>query len=214
MNKDFAKKRRSRFAKQKPYQSVFLMPSWAWMVCGLMLGVGLSAIVYWKMHQDRNHLTSDVTIAMEDRAGKTKAKSLAKRSSSETGEVRFDFYNLLPNMTQETTELATNSVNPPPTAVSEHPTLDKVLATSKEIDPSTYIIQAGSFRHQRQAEELKAKLAMAGFQASVQTYKLGDRETWHRVYIGPFKDKNLALASQQKLEQAQALHSLILKNRV
>lgn len=213
MNKDFAKKRRSRYSKRKPFESAFLMPSWAWMVSGLMLGVGLSGVVYWKQHQNKAPVDSDITISMEDTAGKIKAKTLAKRSASKTGEARFDFYTLLPNMAQETAELATTTVNSPPMP-AKHSTLAKALVPAKEINSTNYIIQAGSFRQQRQAEELKAKLAMAGFQASVQTYRLGSRETWHRVYIGPFKSKELALASQQRLEHAQSLHSLILKNRV
>lgn len=223
MNKDYAKKRRARFQKQKPSQRVFLMPSWAWMMSGLVLGVGLSGAVYWKTHKERTLIDSDVTIAMIDSKGKTKSKSLAKRVTTQTGEARFDFYNLLPNMAQESVEpIMTEATKPTtvalakPTAptTSAHPILDKALGSSKEVDPATYIIQAGSFRQLRQAEELKAKLAMAGFETSVQTFKQDNQEKWHRVYIGPFKDKELALASQQKLEQAQSLHSLIIKNRV
>lgn len=52
-------------------------------------------------------------------------------------------------------------------------------------DKWTYFLQAGAFRDQGDAENSKAKLALAGFEASISTLA-GDSGALYRVRIGPF----------------------------
>ena len=49
-----------------------------------------------------------------------------------------------------------------------------------------YYLQAGSFQNANDAENLKAKLAMLGIQASVQTADVPAKGVWHRVRLGPY----------------------------
>ena len=49
-----------------------------------------------------------------------------------------------------------------------------------------YYLQAGSFQNAEDAENLKAKIAMLGMQAYVQSADLSEKGMWHRVRIGPF----------------------------
>ncbi len=49
----------------------------------------------------------------------------------------------------------------------------------------TYFLQAGAFREQADAENSKAKLALAGFEATISD-KNGDANALYRVRIGPF----------------------------
>lgn len=198
MSKDYAKKRHGRVTKRPVANQTFFMPSWAWLVLGAFFGAALSIALYWKTTSSRSQSPSDVTIAVRTPEGKTVSKTLVKSSFSNKGERRFDFYNLLPNLAQEGSSSEPEKV--------DHPT--------SSADNIAYSIQAGSFRLLVQAEELKAKLAMCGFEASIQTHSVNQKDMWYRVYVGPFTDKSLALASQRKLEDAYALHSLIVKNRV
>lgn len=197
MRKDFAKKRHGRPHKRPIASPTFFMPSWAWLVLGAFFGAGLSIALYWKASATRMQSTPDVTIATRTPTGQLVSKTLAKSSLSKKGEQRFDFYNLLPNLAQE--ESISEKVEKPTHIHSEN---------------IAYSIQVGSFRLLVQAEELKAKLAMSGFEASIQTHNVSQKEIWYRVYVGPFSDKSLAIASQQKLEAAYSLRSLIVKNRV
>ncbi|MFC7288653.1 SPOR domain-containing protein [Herminiimonas glaciei] len=48
-----------------------------------------------------------------------------------------------------------------------------------------YYLQAGAFRERADAENMKAKLALLGFEASVSAYQ-ADTGALHRVRIGPF----------------------------
>ena len=47
-------------------------------------------------------------------------------------------------------------------------------------------VQAGAFQNAPDADNLKARLALLGVQASIQTTTLPDRGVWHRVRLGPY----------------------------
>ena len=50
------------------------------------------------------------------------------------------------------------------------------------------ILQAGSFSSVNDAENLKAKLALLGLEASIQTATIPDKGLWYRVRVGPYKN--------------------------
>ena len=50
-----------------------------------------------------------------------------------------------------------------------------------------YYVQAGSFPNEVDGENLKAKLAMMGLEANLQTAVIPDRGTFHRVRLGPYE---------------------------
>lgn len=52
-----------------------------------------------------------------------------------------------------------------------------------------YFLQAGSFKKNDEAENLKARLALLGVLASVQPIDLADKGVWYRVRVGPFTKK-------------------------
>jgi len=49
-------------------------------------------------------------------------------------------------------------------------------------------LQAGSFASAGDAENLKAKLALLGIEAAIQTVTIPDKGVWHRVRLGPYKN--------------------------
>ena len=52
----------------------------------------------------------------------------------------------------------------------------------------TFFVQAGSFQSAAEAEGLKARLALLGLEATLQTRNLPDKGVWHRVRLGPYTD--------------------------
>jgi cell division protein FtsN len=71
----------------------------------------------------------------------------------------------------------------------------------------TYYVQAGSFPNEGDAEKLKAKLALLGLEANLQTAEIPDRGTYHRVRLGPYKgseeaNKTLAMLKQNGVANA------------
>lgn len=61
-----------------------------------------------------------------------------------------------------------------------------------------YQMQCGSFRHQGDAESLKAKIAFQGLESQVK--KTGN---WYRVILGPYERKRLAEKQRHKLQRAK-----------
>jgi cell division protein FtsN len=50
----------------------------------------------------------------------------------------------------------------------------------------TFFLQAGAFQNAPDADNLKARLALLGIEATIQTATLPDKGVWHRVRIGPY----------------------------
>jgi cell division protein FtsN len=226
MTKDYAKRRRrDASAKSRDHISKanpLLLPTWAWMMAGLTLGLTLAAMVYWKLNA-KHHLPQTALISIEEVGQQGTQKQQVKAESQEENSNRFDFYTVLPNMTMDVpgSSLESTKAQPAPATVAaaieqapSTPTIDLATKDKPQVIKDTFIVQVGAFRTLPQAEELKAQLALAGIEASVQTFLKSPSDTWHRVYIGPFTDKPQALALQQRLQQTQALHGLVLKMRV
>lgn len=82
----------------------------------------------------------------------------------------FDFYTILPD-TEST--------------VTEQEIKDNAKKTVKK---DSYFLQVGAFPNEADADNMKAKLALQGFEAVVQTAIIPDKGTWHRVRVGPLSD--------------------------
>jgi cell division protein FtsN len=64
-----------------------------------------------------------------------------------------------------------------------------------------YLLQVGAFPSAADAEALKAKLALQGFVANVQSVKVG-AQTYNRVRLGPFKSATDLESTKQRLQSA------------
>ena len=65
------------------------------------------------------------------------------------------------------------------------PTREGVKRVEK---PGTYLLQAGSFRSRKQADQLRAKLGLLGMETRIQTVSVNSKQSWHRVRVGPFNN--------------------------
>mgnify|MGYP003334346322 FL=1 len=65
---------------------------------------------------------------------------------------------------------------------------DKADKASVPAAKEAFFLQAGSFQNAPDADNLKARLALVGIEASIQTTNLPDKGVWHRVRIGPYAD--------------------------
>ena len=90
---------------------------------------------------------------------------------------KFDFYKILPG--------------------AEEPVSDRELRekmrqaraappSQQETPKDVYFIQAGSFQNPADADNQKARLAILGFESSVEPANLPDKGTWYRVRMGPY----------------------------
>jgi cell division protein FtsN len=87
-----------------------------------------------------------------------------------TGE-KYDFYEMLPNFEVVVPE-------------KDKDVKRDLPATAKVERPGVYVLQAGSYRNEADADRVRAQLAMQGIDAKVQRVAV-DADVWHRVRIGP-----------------------------
>lgn len=69
-------------------------------------------------------------------------------------------------------------------------------------DGTRYTLVVGSFDSYEKADTRKAELTLAGFTRVHIESSIKNETTWHRVLIGPYKNKNEAESIQKNLEEA------------
>lgn len=124
----------------------------------------------------------------------TKAPATKSTGSSASG---FDFYHMLSHPTQILTSGESDEVKTPS------------ASSSAVTQPGAYVLQVASLRNARDAEALKAQLALWGISSDVQQVNV-QGETWHRVRIGPIKDLKTLNALREKLG-AHKLRPLLIR---
>lgn len=171
-----------RTGARKPRGGNAGAPGWAWALAGLALGLFVAFLVYL----NENRPEKSVPAAAEQR------KSTPKSATSGEAEQRprFDFYTILPE--QEV-------------VVPENSQEDERAAASAEREKSQYLLQAGSFRTLEQADSLRARLALLGVEASIETVRLKEGDTWHRVRVGPFSGVREIAKIQERLRRQEIL---------
>ena len=86
---------------------------------------------------------------------------------------KFDFYKILPGSEE-------------PVSEKELKDAAKTAKGQPEAARGVYFIQAGSFQNPADADNQKAKIAILGFESSVEPTVLPDKGTWYRVRLGPY----------------------------
>ena len=136
---------------------------------GLVLGLGLALGVAWYINKMPNPFPQKTPSAKSEPAGKAVESAKTPEKSGKPAadaKPRFDFYKILPGV--------------------EEPATDQQLRDAKGAAKESFYLQAGAFQNAPDADNLKARLALLGMQASIQTTTLPDRGVWHRVRIGPY----------------------------
>lgn len=75
--------------------------------------------------------------------------------------------------------------------------------------PGVYVLQAGSYRNESDADRVRAQLALQGIQATVQRVAV-DTDVWHRVRIGPITKLD-QLNKLRKQLQAADVDALVIR---
>lgn len=113
----------------------------------------------------------------------------AAAKSAESGPGHFDFYEMLPNFEVVVPE-------------TDHDVKrDSDLENAKIQRPGAYVLQAGSYRKQSDAQRVAKQLSMEGIHAKVQRVAV-DKDVWHRVRIGPISDLAKLNRIRKKLRAA------------
>lgn len=118
---------------------------------------------------------------------------------------RFEFYQILPGekeVTDKEAKAASPSAPRPPSTAGSKAGATPV--TPKPHTGETYWLQAGAFAEEREADNLKARIALTGLEASVRAVSIPDKGTLYRVRLGPY----------QSLDDANRIKSALSQNGV
>ncbi|MDP1708982.1 MAG: SPOR domain-containing protein [Gammaproteobacteria bacterium] len=151
-------------------------PGWVWLLAGLALGLFVALLVYISGRAPAEQRSTAAASSSTSTPAVTDARAVRKAPAATAATVppRFDFYTILPEM-----EVAVPLHEAPGKRTGEAlPPNDKL---------GSYLLQAGSFRSFEEADRLKASLVLLGLEASIQTVTVNNKDTWHRVHIGPYK---------------------------
>lgn len=159
------------------------IPAWLWLVAGVVLGLVLAlAAIYGGIAPTLRQSPEQPQPAANARAA---AADSAEAPATGTGKPRYDFYTVLPEMEvlipdSELREQVRAETPPAGTAPAMPSTTPAAPAAAVR-----YRLQAGSYRDPRPAEEAKARLALLGISATVQSVNVNGA-TYHRIYVGPY----------------------------
>lgn len=155
---------------------------WAGILVGMVLGVAMAAAVAWFiMKSPRPFLNKEQPALAKPDLAKNPAAA-EKPASAGDGKQRFEFYKMLTDK-QGTTVVASARPADKSTPAKSLPADSKTAAV---YEPQ--ILQAGSFSNVSDAENLKAKLALLGVEANIQSATIPDKGVWYRVRVGPYKN--------------------------
>ena len=143
-----------------------------WKEFGTGLAVGLSlsvCVLIWQNYREKS------AAAAAAETPKPEPRQSAAAADPEEQPKSFDFYDRLPNfevvVPEKDREVTRERDNTPATITR----------------PGVYVLQAGSYRKQEEADRIAAQLKKQGIDANVQRVAVDD-DVWHRVRIGPISD--------------------------
>jgi len=168
-----------------------------WLLTGVLIGLGLAYYLWSKGYIPQPQADPSVAEESELQGGPADAEEVAP-AAGEPKKSRYDFFTVLPEMEVVVPEQELNEKSQP----QETP--------ATQSDSGTYLLQVSSVRDKSDAEQLKAQLALLGFQAHIQTVTVND-VTWHRVRVGPVSGARQADETRNKLADNN-FDSLVMKN--
>ena len=141
---------------------------------GLVLGLGIALGVAWYINKMPSPFTAERRTPPKIEPPKSEKSAAPKgedKAAKATEKPRFDFYKILPG--EET-------------AAEKQRKDEKKDKAVASVAKERFFLQAGAFQNAPDADNLKARLALIGVEATIQSTVVPEKGTWHRVRVGPY----------------------------
>jgi cell division protein FtsN len=186
-------------------------PMFAGIIIGLLLGIFLALGVAIWLNRPNQHAFVEKTKPVEALPPIKQPTTSTQPAKDGKVEPRFEFYQILPGekeaksgsssaASSNASASVPSSTTPAPFAATKETPKDTkaaeaakssaVPATPVKSADETLFLQAGAFQNIADAENLKAKIAFAGFEANVKSVNLPEKGTLYRVRLGPYKSQD------------------------
>ena len=151
---------------------------------GLILGLAIAAGVAFYL--GRSGLTAPLGAPGVGKDAPRGGRGDLAAATPAAEKPRFDFYKILPGAEEAKSAPARGAEKPP-----ERPPDRATVDAAKAAEPQgkggdRFWLQAGAFGSEADAENLKARLALSGLEATLQSVTLPDKTTRYRVRLGPY----------------------------
>ncbi|GAB7530938.1 SPOR domain-containing protein [Pseudomonas sp. 3A(2025)] len=217
--KKAAPKRGASRHQAAPKKSI---PGWVWLAVGLTVGAFI--VFLMKLEPGGSDIKREKA---EAKAAAKIAEANKTPPSPAVVKPKYDFYTLLPESEVIVPKEAVPEKTPPAPAVAPvapvapvtaeqaakidtaraqaalsgltPPPAPPVATTPAKPAPVTqFFLQAGSFRKQADAEKVRAQIILLGQTATVESGTVKE-ETWYRVLVGPFSNRDQLTTAQKQL---------------
>ena len=202
------------------------IPGWLWMAVGLTVGAFI--VFLMKLEPGRDEVKREKP--EQQKAEKIAEANKTAPSPQQPVKPKYDFYTLLPESEVIVPPEAVPEKTPPvpaqpPVTPAEAAKIDTARAQAAlngEVPPpappvikpaatTQFYLQAGSFRKQADADKVRAKIILLGQSVNVESGTVKE-ETWYRVLVGPFSNREQLTVAQKQLA-GSGFNNLLLQQR-
>lgn len=174
----------------RDYKSTHRRPlqlrAWREFGYGTLAGAVLASLVF--VYLGGAHRTSAGADSPRPNPRRSARAELEAVVAADKPSEKYDFYEMLPNFEVVVPE--------------KDKDVRRDLPAGARIErPGVYVLQAGSYRNESDAERVRAQLALQGVQARVQRVAV-DADVWHRVRIGPISNLDELNKVRRQLQAA------------
>ncbi len=183
-------------------------PLFIGIIIGLLMGVGLAVgLAVWINRANNPFIEKsrpvDALPTITTKSAGSSPAPTSPPSKTESDKPRFEFYQILPGEKGgkgDKGDKVEKSMKPEPapsgkpTEPAKHNAPEQKTPSKPDakvdVKPSPAEIlhlQVGAFQNASEADNMKAKVAFTGFEATVRPVNLPDKGTLYRVRLGPFK---------------------------
>lgn len=204
------------------------IPGWIWLAVGLSVG----AFIVFLMKLEPGGADIQRTKPEQQKADKIAEANKIAPSPQQPVKPKYDFYTLLPESEVIVPPEAVPEKTPPvpaqpvtPVTPAEAAKIDTARAQAallgetpppappviKPAATTQFFLQAGSFRKQADADKVRAQIILLGQAVKVESGTVKD-ETWYRVLVGPFSNREQLTVAQKQLA-GSGFNNLLLQQR-
>ncbi|MBI6953251.1 SPOR domain-containing protein [Pseudomonas sp. CCOS 191] len=208
------------------------IPGWVWLAVGLTVG----AFIVFLMKLEPGG--ADIKRTKPEQHKQEKVAEASKTTTltpQQPVKPKYDFYTLLPESEVIVPPEAVPEKTPPVPAQPPVPSTPVTPAEAAKIDTARaqaallgqtpppappvikpaattqFFLQAGSFRKQADADKVRAQIILLGQAVKVESGTVKE-ETWYRVMVGPFSNREQLTVAQKQLAGA-GFSNLLLQQR-